>query len=220
MAKKKPGFSEKAGFLAVAKCSNTCEQILMAIPSQLRERGSAIAERWLRDSLATYSDDATKAFKRNKDPFTNPVGHALRVGTLAAVEALLDGKDVAEICSCLDDVIKMRAVQEFTASQALSFVFSLKNAIRSELGSSDGGSTASCEAAELEEKIDRLALRAFDVYLAYREQVYDLRVNEVKRGVSTLVERLYGRGADPAADVDLVQLTTSERTETQRGGDQ
>jgi hypothetical protein len=135
---------------------------------------------------------------------------------------LLDGKDVAEICSHLDDIIKTRAVQEFTASEALSFVFMLKNAIRSELGTNDVGSPASREAAELEERIDRLALRAFDVYLAYREQVYDLRVNEVKRSVSTLVERLYGRGADRTAeqdaDKDLVQL--SGRTEMQRGDDQ
>jgi len=192
----------------------------MAIPSRLRERSSAISERWLQDSLATYSDDGARAFARNKDPFTNPVGHALRVGTSSAVEALLDEKDVAEICSCLDDTIKMRAVQEFTASQALSFVFTLKDAIRSELGSGDDGSPALNAAVELDEKIDQLALRAFDVYLAYREQVYDLRVNEVKRSVSTLVERLYGRGADPAADEDLVQLTTSACTETQRGDDQ
>lgn len=187
----------------------------MTLPSELHERSSAIAEQWLRDALATYSDDAARAFARNKDPFTNPVGHALRVGTAAAVEALLDQKDVAEICSHLDDIIKMRAVQELTASEALAFVFMLKNAIRSEVGSDDAGS-----AAGLDDKIDRLALRAFDVYLAYREQVYDLRVNEVKRSVSTLVERLYGRGADPVAEMDLVQLTTAGRTEMQRGDDQ
>ena len=33
----------------------------------------------------------------------------------------------------------------------------------------------------LDSRIDALALRAFDVYMGCREQVYELRVNEVKR---------------------------------------
>ena len=74
--------------------------------------------------------------------------------------------------------------------------------------------------AELDEKIDRVALCAFDVFLGYREQVYKLRVNEVKRSVAVLVERLYGRGADPQANEDLVELDRSSGTERQRGDDQ
>jgi len=192
----------------------------MAHPSQLRERSLAIAERWLRETLATYSDDGAASFASNKDPFTNPVGHALREGTRAAVEALLDGKEAEEVCSCLDDAIKIRAVQEFTPSQALSFVFMLKEAVRSELGGGDNGSPFSRELADLEEKIDRVALRAFDVFLGYRERVYKLRVNEVKRSVAVLVERLYGRSNDPSANEDLVELEMSSCTEAQRGDDQ
>jgi hypothetical protein len=190
----------------------------MALANQLRERGSAIVDRWLRDTLATYSDDAAAAFKRNKDPFTNPVGHALRVGTRTAMEALCDGKDADEVCSCLDDVIKIRAVQELTPSQALSFVFLLKRAIRVELKGEKDEPSFSRDLAQLEERIDSVALRAFDAFLGYRARVYELRINEVKRSVGDWVERMNRRNSP--SQTDVVPLETSERSEMQRGDGQ
>jgi hypothetical protein len=200
----------------------------MALANQLRERSSAIVDRWLRDTLATYSDDAAVAFKRNKDPFTNPVGHALRAGTRAAVEALCDGKDADEVCSGLDGVIKIRAVQEFTPSQALSFVFLLKQAVRSELRAEDNDSSFSGELVELEKRIDQVALRAFDVFSGHRERVYELRINEVKRSVGDWIERMNRRAPTPRAEsVNLEtsnpeksNLETSEGSEPQRGDGQ
>jgi hypothetical protein len=168
--------------------------------------------------LATYSDDASAAFKRNKDPFTNPVGHALRVGTRAAVEALCDGKDAIEVCSCLDEVIKIRAVQEFSPSQALSFVFMLKQAVRSELQAEANGSSFSGELAQLEERIDQVGLRAFDVFSGYRERVYELRINEVKRSVGDWIERMNRR--DRASRAESAKLETAEGSEPQRGDGQ
>ena len=53
------------------------------------------------------------------------------------------------------------------------------------------------ELTELERQIDRVALAAFDVFVQCREQVYELRVNEVKRRVSWVVNRMNGRGLDP-----------------------
>jgi hypothetical protein len=186
----------------------------MALSDQLREKSSPILDRWLRDAMAAYSDDASAAFKRNKDPFTNPVGHALREGTRSAVEALVEGKDAGQVCSCLDEVIKIRAVQEFTPSQALSFVFLLKKAIRSEV-EMDGGPSFSRDLVQLEEKIDCVALSAYDAFLGYRERVYQLRINEMKRSVGDWLDRMNRRNTPSRTEV--VPLETSERSESQRG---
>jgi len=164
---------------------------------RLRQKSASIAERWLTAALAAYPADSAAAFRRQRDPFANPVGHALRTGTRAAVDALLEGRTSEEICSHLDDVLKMRAVQELQPSQAIGFVFSLKEAVRGELRSD--GSTLECgdsspplasELAELDRCIDRVALAAFDLYTRYRGQICELRINEVKRNVAEIARRM------------------------------
>ena len=94
----------------------------------------------------------------------------------------------------MQEIIKIRAVQQLSASQAVSFVFQLKEAIRAELGESVGEPRVSAELVELEGKIDRIALMAFDVFVQCREQVCQLRVNEAKRRVSWVVDKLNKRG--------------------------
>jgi hypothetical protein len=151
------------------------------ISESLRKHSAAIAQRWLTVALAAYKTNSAAAFRRERDRFANPVGHALRTGTLAAVEALLEGRTSDEICSHLSDIIKIRAVQELSPSQAIGFVFALKEAIRAELGDDAVGPIPSSELAELDRRIDEVALDAFDVYVHYRGQVYEVRINEIKR---------------------------------------
>ncbi|TFG88864.1 MAG: hypothetical protein E4H17_01670, partial [Gemmatimonadales bacterium] len=59
----------------------------------LREHQDAIVQRWIADILATYPEQATAAFGRERDRFANPVGHSVRVGTQGIVAALCDGMD-------------------------------------------------------------------------------------------------------------------------------
>ena len=101
----------------------------MALSARMREKSAAIAQRWLADALAAYPADSAAAFERQQDRFANPVGHALRVATRTAVEALAQGREPGEICRHLDEVVKIRAIQEFKPSEALCFVFMLKEAV-------------------------------------------------------------------------------------------
>ena len=146
--------------------------------ADLREQSEAIAERWQQQILATYAEPSARAFQREKNPFANPVGHALRTGTRAAVERLAEGRTPAEVAAALDEIIRIRAVQEFKPSQAVAFVFLLKDAMRA-----DGGTAGSTESANLDRQIDPIALAAFDIYMHYREQICDLRIREIKRSI-------------------------------------
>ena len=174
----------------------------------LQERKDAVVQRWLDDVLATYPEDGSRAFEREKDPFANPVGHSLREGTRGIFEALLDGMDTERIGNHLVEIIKIRAVQQFSASQAVAFVFSLKGAIRQELGSAASDPAIAAELHDVETQIDRIALAAFDVFLQCREQLLELRINEVKRSVAWTVERLNRRDATQ----ELTQLESGKRT--------
>ncbi len=169
----------------------------MMLRELLHRSKDAIVQRWLEDVLSAYPGESSAAFMKQKDPFANPVGHSLRLGTRGIFEALLEGMDGEKIHQLLHEIIKIRAVQQFSASQAVCFVFGLKEAIRAELGEVVGEPGVSSELAELEGQIDRIALAAFDIFVQCRERVYELRVNEVKRRVSWIVEKMNQRDFDP-----------------------
>ncbi|MHC4675494.1 MAG: RsbRD N-terminal domain-containing protein [Planctomycetota bacterium] len=173
---------------------------MMTLGQLLQENKDAIVQKWLDDVLASYPGDSSALFGRQKDPFTNPVGHSLRVGTRGIFEALLDGMDSEKIRQYLRQIVKIRAIQNFAASDAVYFVFQLKQAIRAQLGQAIREPQFCSELTKLEEQIDRIALEAFDVFVKCREQVCELRVNEVKRRVSWIVDKMNKNGLSPELD--------------------
>jgi hypothetical protein len=192
----------------------------MTLRELLRENADGIVARWVDAALATYPEDSCAAFGRLKDPFANPVGHALRVGTQAAFEGLLQGAEPDEICSHLEEAVRIRAVQQFTAAQALSFVVLLKDAVRDELGNRLDTAGLAADLREFERQIDRVVLCAFDVYVGCRERVCELRVNEVKRSVAMLLERMNRSGSSSQPDADRFEQRAAESAEAPRGDGQ
>lgn len=175
----------------------------MTFAELLQQKKDAIADRWLADALATYPTESAAAFERQKDPFANPVGHSLRVGTRAVLETLLDGGGPEKIRQHLLEIIRIRAVQQFPPSRSLAFLFSLKKAIRAELGPDAADPRRATDLAGLEAEIDGLVLAAFDVFAQCREQVHELRINEVKRSVSWVMQKLNqrGRASEPGGSI-------------------
>jgi len=82
--------------------------------------------------------------------------------------------------SFLDNIIRIKAIQDFTPSQAISFIFDLKKIVREEFKSDNSGfeDRISEELSKLDSRIDNLALEAFDIYMKCREKIYDLRAKE------------------------------------------
>jgi len=151
----------------------------------LEQRKEAIVKRWIEAALSTYAAEAVSAFQRQKDPFANPIGHRLRTGTQEIFEALLDDEiDGAKIRQHLKDIISIRAVQEFSASQALSFIFALKDAIRAALGERATDPQFAPDLVNMNGQIDQIALAAFDIFVECRERLSELRINEIKRQTS------------------------------------
>ena len=170
---------------------------MTALRRLLREKKGAIGRRWLEDTLASYAPETGAFLGRGKDRFANPVGHTLSAGTKGVFESLLEGMDPAGICRHLDEMIRIRAIQDFTPSQAVSFVFLLKQAVRAELGNEAGNSRLMAELEEFDARVDQIALLAFDIFVRCREQVYELRVNEVKRSVKAITEMFNRRDPEP-----------------------
>jgi hypothetical protein len=156
---------------------------------RLEEHRDAIVERWCDDALAAYADTAATAFARERDRFANPVGHSIRVGTRAIFDALLTGADDAAIRGALDGILSIRAVQQLPVDLAVGFLFHLKDLIRAELNGMGDERRMGPAVVELERRIDRAVLAAFETYVAYRELVCELRINEMKRSIPWSVAR-------------------------------
>jgi len=73
--------------------------------------------------------------------------------------------------------VRIRAVQEFSPSAAVGFVYALRGILREELASA--GLDAAGHAA-VESGVDRLALAAFDAYMKCREKIFEIRVREIR----------------------------------------
>lgn len=157
---------------------------------------AGILARWQQKTLGSYAPDATAFFKRERNQFANPVGHAVREGTRTLLDVLLDGFDADRACAPLNEIVKIRAIQDFTPAQALGFVFSLKDAVREEIPGELGDPRLQDAWVEFCRQVDQLALFAFDIYTRCREKVCELRVNEIKRRVGRVMDRLNQEDAD------------------------
>jgi len=118
--------------------------------------------------------------KKEKDRFVNPVGYTISQEIGALYDELLQGINSDKLAACLDNIIRIRAVQDFSPSQTVAFIFLLKKAIREELTSEIKENRVFEELLEFEARIDKLVLLAFDIYMKCREKVFEIRVNEAK----------------------------------------
>ena len=152
----------------------------MVLKHLLSQNRIAILERWLCLTIETYPADASRFLKQENDRFINPVGYTMSQEMEALYEELLQEMNPDKLGASLDSIIRIRSVQDFAPSQAVAFIFLLKEAIREELASEIRENRIFKELLQFESRVDKLALLALDIYMKCREKVYELRVNEIK----------------------------------------
>ena len=94
-----------------------------------------------------------------------------------------------ELRSPLFEIVKIRSVQGFTPSQAISFVYLLKETFREVLAERPADFGSWEELLEIEDRVDRLACFSFDLFMESREKIYELRVDEIKRTGFRLLQK-------------------------------
>ncbi|WP_336314038.1 RsbRD N-terminal domain-containing protein [Desulfovibrio sp. Fe33] len=165
----------------------------------LAARKAELSEKWAELVLKTYPKETQKVWSRQKDRFQNPVGAAIIEATGELIGHLIEWQDAGRIAVSLDRLIRIRAVQDFTPSQAISFVFLLKKLLRDEFFQPMKKNGTLDELLKFEAKVDNLAMMSFDIYCKSREEVFRFRVEEVKRAQSSLLRKA-GLVADVTVD--------------------
>jgi hypothetical protein len=125
--------------------------------------------------------------KNQQDPFANPVGSTFRRELEIVLNGLSEWVDPGNLTPSLDAIVRIRAVQEFRPSDALAFMVHLKKAIREELQEVRMSPELVNDLARLDFRIDELTLAAFDLYVACREKIAEIRVGEARAERDRLV---------------------------------
>ena len=153
----------------------------------LAQERKAILDRWKKSLLEAYPTELTSFLTGVDDRFRNPVGYTLVQGLDRIYESLAGwaGDGTAE--SAIEDIIRIRAVQDFSPSDAVGFMMPLKAFVGEAAEKAGRKGTAGTDAfraevARVETEIDRMTLFAVDCYVKCREAIFQVRVREASAG--------------------------------------
>lgn len=164
--------------------------VAMNLKEILKEHRSSLVKEWFETVLDSYEEGSRGPLRRRDAQFANPVGYNLAEGLGGLFDGLLAGVMPGDVATFLDSIIRIRAIQDFTPSRAVAFIFELKRIIRRQLGQErlqQGG--ISQELATFEAAVDDLALYAFDLYVQCREKIYDLKAREATNATFRLLQK-------------------------------
>jgi len=162
----------------------------MRLNDLLKQKKAAIVKQWFDMVVNTYPLDTSRFLRDQKDPFANPVGNTISQGLEPLFDELINQMDQNTITSFLEPILKIRAVQVmFSPSQAVAFIFSLKEAIRKNLKKEISDNKILNELLLFESKIDELGLMAFDIFMKCREKIYAIKATDERNRTFKAFER-------------------------------
>ena len=138
-----------------------------------------VLKSWFQATIDSYPAETARFLKNQKDPFANPVGQTTFQSLDVLLDALTTGAGREVMAKALDPILRIRAVQTFTPSKATNFIFSLKQILRQHLLVDAGNGGVDMD--DLDRRIDEMAMVAFDIYVACREKIYELKATESRK---------------------------------------
>ena len=164
----------------------------MTLGEQLIRDRKKIQRQWFQDVLEGFPKQSRYLIAGDEDRFTNPIGFTLNEGIEEVYAAVSGEKTVEEIDEGLSRLIKFKAVQKKDEQTGdLDFLVSLKRIIRKACGVEKAGFNDYQALMDIEDRIDRIILKAHNIFVASREKILELQVNEMKNKTYSL-RRLSG----------------------------
>lgn len=162
----------------------------MTTPAITPELKGKISSKWSEFIYATYPFDTTGFLRSRKNEFANPVGHATEKAVGIMVDAIC-GEEMADgiVESALADLIRVRAIQQFTPEQATGIIFCVKPLLRELILPTLFETEKFKTFLEMESRVDSLCLMAFRMYSEDRERMHMLKVDEYKRRYAQIIRR-------------------------------
>jgi len=144
----------------------------------LREKRLEIANDLLKCIVKTYEKETERFLLGSKDRFENPMGSNFRDATWGLLDEIFGKNRDSEIKKHLETIIKIRAIQDFSPSEAMLFVVDLKHLIIDVLNKN----SVELDRQTLSDVFiltDKIYLMAMDIYMNCRENFWQIKFNEV-----------------------------------------
>jgi len=164
----------------------------MGLYHKIRQNRKVILERCFNLIADTYPPATSSSLKQEKNRFLNPVGYNIKSGIENIFEELTGKMDLSRLIAALENIIKIRAVQGFSPSEAIGFIFILKNTVlqtvldvdhslyNKEYNTSEEKDVIVNEFIEFGQRIDKIVSMAFDIFIKCREKIYEIKIKDMK----------------------------------------
>lgn len=153
----------------------------MKLKQALKKNKGTFVKKWFQATIDTYPSQTARILGKDSNRFDNPIGAVTHEAIEDIFNLIINDFDQEALEKMLDPVIRIRAVQAFSASDAVSFVFALKDIGENILDDSI--------IREFDKLVDKIALAAFNKFLKCREEIFLLKSTESKRRIHRAFER-------------------------------
>jgi hypothetical protein len=153
----------------------------MTLKESLKRNHDVLLKKWFQATIDTYPRQTAKILGKDADRFDNPVGAVTRETLEDVLHLLASDYTPDTLEKALDPVIRIRAVQAFSAADAVRFIFFLK-----EIGETV---VDSAHIREFDRVVDQVILAGFNRLMKCREDIFLLKATESKRRIHAAFER-------------------------------
>jgi len=153
----------------------------MDLKQTLKKDKASFIKQWFKATIDTYPAETSRVLGKDSNRFDNPVGAVTHETVEDVFTHILEDFTQDSLEQKLDPIIRIRAVQAFTAAEAVSFVFSLKKIGKEKLDHN--------LMLEFHGLVDRIALAAFNRFMKCKEEIFLLKATESKRRIHRAFER-------------------------------
>jgi hypothetical protein len=161
----------------------------MDLKKILEKRRPLILEKWFQSLLEEYPSEGRRFIGNiKKDRFENPMGSTLFEGLEGLFEYLLHKEK--GLNGPVETFIRLRAVQDFRPSEAIGFIYNLKEIIQKEVSNLLDDRKMAEEFFALSSEIDQIALKVFDLYMESRERLNEVKVNELRNLTGWVLKKM------------------------------
>lgn len=158
----------------------------MDLAEGFRNHQEKIVNKWVEYTLSTYNSSGF--FIKESDTFANPVGGNIREALGQLFLLLTKGAESQECTPALEQVMSIRSVQEFTPSQAIAPLNAVKHIVREVFIADKERKELVADLYDFEFAVDLAVLAAFDIYMKFRERLYQVRIDEIRSGSHILTD--------------------------------
>ncbi len=95
----------------------------MTLKESLKRNHNVFLKKWFQATIDTYPRQSAKILGKDADRFDNPVGAVTRETLEDVLHLLASDYTPDTLERALDPVIRIRAVQAFSAADAVRFIF-------------------------------------------------------------------------------------------------